>query len=233
METLTKSDIRRGRTEGRTEIDVPYQDRTITFVYPAKGPGTYQGVMNQVSLDGLLRPTSAQTISLVDSALQGKNEPEFRGVLTKFKDRYLWSATESLSIPKRGIIVYDNINGKMSSTSKELLEMYEAKVPEVRLVSYGFKTESQSISDFVKNPYVIAQFGEEQMDLVARVAEKFKLKPEVTALQNVDRKTKRHTAFYASWSDRRLYVDGDYHDNYRVGCAFGVRNTGEASRAQK
>jgi len=230
METLTKANIRRGRTE----IDVPYQDRTITFVYPAKGPGIYQGVMDQVSLDGLLRPTSAQTISLVDSAFQDENEPEFKDVLTKFKNRYLWTSTENLSVPKQGIIVYDNINGKMPSTSKELLEMYEAKVPEVRLVPYGFKTGSQSISDFVKNPYVIAQFGEEQMDLVARVAEKFKKIPYVTALQNVDSETKRYTALDSNRDlGRGLDVIGLGRGYNWLGCALGVRNTGEASRAKK
>jgi|SRR3989344_2262997 len=216
METLTKANIR----GGRTEINIPYQDRTITFIYLAKGPGTYQGVMDQVSLDGLLRPTSTQTISLVDSALQDENEPEFKDVLTKFKNRYFWTSTENLSVPKIGIIVYDNIDGKMPSTSKELLEMYESKHPSVRFAPYGFKTGIQDVSDFVKNPYVIAQFGEEQMDLVARVVEKFK-RPYVTALQNFDRETKRYTALYSGWGASGLGVDGGYLDA-GVGDAFGV-----------
>lgn len=228
METLTKANIRRGRTE----IDVPYKDRTITFIYPAKGLGTYQSVMDQVSLDSLLRPTSSQTIPLVDLALQDKDEPELKDVLAKFKNNYLWASTENLSIPGNRIIVYDNVDGKMPQTSKELLEMYESKDPRVRFVEGSFETESQSISDFVKNPYVIAQFGEEQMDLVAKVAERFKYKPYVNALQNVDREAKRYTALDSDWDGFRLGVDGcrvDYDDGF----AFGVRNTGEASQAQK
>jgi hypothetical protein len=229
METLTKANIRRGRTE----IDVPCQDRYITFVYPSKGPGRYLNVMNQISVDGLLRPISAQIISLVYSAQQAEDEPEFNDILTKLKNNYLWSATENLSIPKIGIIVYDNIDGKMPQTSKELLELSEAKDPRVRLVPYGFKTGSQSISDFIKNPYVIAQFGEEQMDLVARVAKGFKNRPWVDAILDPSRLTKKYTALDSDWGDCRLYVYGDCDDDFDDGFVFGVCNTGEASCTQK
>src|SRR3989344_3644190 len=144
METSTKAHIK------ITEINILYRRGALTFIYPATSSGNYQDVMNQISLDGLLRPTSSQTISLVDLALQNKDELEFKDVLTKFRNNYFYTSTENLSVPKQGIIVYDNIDGKMPSTGKDLLDMYESKDPRVRLVYYGFETGSQKISDFVK-----------------------------------------------------------------------------------
>ena len=235
METLTLKGIKRnGSIEvGRTIINVPHLEGILTFLHPAIGPGTYNNVMGQVTKDELLRPTSSQTLSLVDLAYQNRDSPYIKDVADLFIKKYLWSATENLSILKNGIIVYDNINGEMPQTSKKLLEMYESKDQRVRLVPYGFKTGSQEVSDFVRNPYVIAQFGEGQMDLVARVAERFKLKPWVNAVQNVDRETKRYTALGSLWGGGRLCVDGAYHGGDDDGYAFGVRNTGEASHTQK
>src|SRR3989344_1296591 len=207
----------------RTELDVPHLGKTLTFMLPLIGPDYHGNAMAEIDSQGLYRPTTAEVLSLVDLALQNKNEPYCAEILRRFKENYLWTATESLSF-KDGILVYDNIEGKMPQTSKGLLDLVNKKDERVRLVNPGFKRGSMPISEFLKNPYAIAQIGENMMETVERVAKAFNEKEAfVYDLDNLDSDVKRLTAVNSDWSGSRLALNGDYHGGNDSGCVSGVR----------
>ena len=85
------------------------------------------------------------------------------------EDAYHWTSTKNLWAIG-GIIVYDDPEGKMPSEVEPLLKLHKEGNPAVRLVRYGFKTGAHTISDFIKNPFVIAQVGNN--DLMERVAQR-------------------------------------------------------------
>ena len=218
---------------GRTEIDVPHKDGIITFVYPLKGPNYHSNVMSEIDSDSLFRPTTAQTFSLVDLAIQNKNEAHCAEVLNRFKNNYLWTSTESLSVPA-GVIVYDNVDGKMPANSKDLLEKLSAGDSSVRFVPKGFKTGAMPISEFLKHPYTIAQVGEDMLETIERVAKYYhKKEAYVFGLDNAVSDTKRFTALGSIWLGCGLDLDGSCRDDGRNGFAFGVSGKSAEGASQK
>lgn len=209
---------------GATVLDVPHlKNNRETFVLPLIGPDYHKNVMGEIDSQKLYRPTTAETFSLVDLALQNPWEQYCAEILNKFKEKYLWTATESLSF-KDGVLVYDNIDGKMPKTSKGLLELLNAKDERVRLVQPGFEKGSMPISKFLKHPYVISQIGKNMIETAERVARFFDKKEAcVFSLDKASSDTKRVTAVYSYWDGSRLGLGGDYHDGVSYGCASGVR----------
>lgn len=152
-----------------TEIDVPYKGEIITFVRPLlKVYDDYDAVMREIDSQNLLRPTTAQTLSLIDLAKKNEDDDYCKRIFREFNLDSLWTSTESLSLPE-GFIVYDNIDGKMPVNRKSLMEKSSAKDEFVRFVPRGFKTGSMPISDFLKHPYIIAQVGEDMLETLERV----------------------------------------------------------------
>lgn len=196
---------------GRTEIDAPHKEGTITFVYPMHGPSYHEKVMGEIDSDNLLRPTTAKTFSLLDLAINNPDEAFCSDILNKFKKNYLWSSTESVSFPK-GVIVYDNSDGKMPQTSKGLLELIDAKDKRAGLVEPGFEIGVMPISEFLKNPYVIAQVGEDILEVVERVAKNcHKREAHVFALDRSNEDIKTYTKFFSPLSDNGLCLRSLYH----------------------
>lgn len=155
-------------------IIVPHLDKTLTFMLPFIDDFSTRdkgGVKKAIDEKNLLRPTTAQTLSLMNLVLQNPEDEHCKGILQKLKRYFLWTSTENL-YTSEGIIVYDDIDGKMPSDKKGLLKLLEEGNKAVRFVPYGFKRASQSISEFVKNPYVIAQAGELLEEVIINVANK-------------------------------------------------------------
>jgi len=215
---------------GRTEIKFPHKDKTITFIYPPKGPGNYEYLMNQIDQEELLRPTTAEILSLIDIVLQNPDEKHCGDILYKLRGCHLWTSTENL-YTKEGIFVYDNIDGKIFDNEEELFKKL-GKDNTIRFVSYGFKTGTQSVSDFVRNPYILAQIGEGLQEVVERVTSKLKEMSylDIGHISGVE-KAERFTVIDANWLSHGLFISGRFNGNDR-GFSFGVNKTGKAS-AQK
>ncbi len=204
------------------EMDVPYLGKTITYTLPLIGPNFHQNVMGSIDKAKLLRPTTAQTLSLVDLALQNPEEANCQEVLTRFKKNYLWTSTEGLSFSD-GYIAYDNIDGKMPQTSQKLTKMLDAKDPRVRFVKPGFKTGYLPMNEFLKHPVLTAHVGEEMIPVVERIAKKFnKSRGYVFAVDKSESDAKRLSAV-VSGRYVGLGLVGDYGATVRDGYASGVR----------
>jgi|GEM_PF-2678316 len=207
---------------GRTELDVPHLGKTLTFVLPLIGPNYHRDVMQGIDSQGLYRPTTAQIFSLVDLALQNPDEPHCAEIRNRFKNNYLWTGTETLSFPD-GVLVYDNIDGKMPQTSEGLIKLADAGDKRVRLVEPDFETGWMPIPKFLKNPKTIAQVGEEMIPIVERVAKAcYKREAGVWSLGKQSSDTNRQTAVCSGGDYGRLYLYSDCHDGDGVGFGSGV-----------
>ena len=68
---------------GRTELDVPHLGKILTFILPLIGPDFHKNVMDKIDSQELYKPTTAEVLSLVNLALQNKEEPYFSIKITK------------------------------------------------------------------------------------------------------------------------------------------------------
>jgi hypothetical protein len=179
--------------EGKAQLKT---ERTVVSVPHLFGPSYYKNVMEEIDSQKLYRPTTAEVLSFIDLALQNPDEPDCLEILKRFKQKqlflwagieknhnpdyvelkrrfrqgYLWTCTESLSFPE-GVLVYDNKDGTIPKTSKKLLGLLNEGDQRVRFVEPGFEKGFMSISDFLKNPYTIAQIGgEDMLETAERVA---------------------------------------------------------------
>ena len=218
--------------ERRTEIYVPHLGEILAFGLPLTGIYTFQRAMDRIDLEKLARPTTAQTFSLLDLVLQNQDNKYCEDILIKFGSQYFWSATETLW-GKEDAIVYDNVDGKMPTDRKTLMEMAKDKDKRVRIVPYGFKIQSQTVDEFVSNPYIIAQVeGKKEFaeDVVRRITSRLKNKAFIWALgpQNCD--AKKYTSLV--WNmDGCLGLKGDnYYEICNNGCASGVRVVKEETK---
>jgi hypothetical protein len=141
----------------KAEIPVLHGREILNFILPMAGPGSFGDIMAKVDMEGT-RPTTAQTFSLINYALQNPNELNRKYLFDKLRTAYFWTSTENLFTPNE-IIVYDNIDGKMPYDRKTLLERHIAGDRAIRVVSYKFLTGYQSVEQFLINPYVVAQIG--------------------------------------------------------------------------
>ena len=219
----------------RTEMDYNHGNRSLTSVYPLEGPGTHQRVMGTITEGKLLRPTTAQTFSLIDFALSNPDDEQCKDIASRLKNQCLWTATENLW-GKEDVILYDNVGGNIPSDRASLIKRMKDGDKAVRVIPYGFKTGSQSVADFVANPYIIGQVADKDFaeDVVARVAKKVsKLNPYISALDPQSRDIKRYSAVTSYWDDNSLAVDGHSHVGYGGGFASGVLPKSAEGASQK
>lgn len=220
--------------EGRTKLYVPHLDGKIVFAHPKVDPGTYANVGAEISEQGLIRPTMAQTASLVYSAFQDKDNKYSQEIEKSLEERWLWAFTGNRYVKSdNGVYIEDNPEirgGKILIDSRDnLIKRLESNDNSVRLVPFGFKVGEQTSGELERNPYIVGLAGEEGAKKLAEVADIYKLKPWVFALgkDNFDNEETRVSALSSGWGvRRRLVVDGDYFGSGRVGggggCAFGV-----------
>ena len=126
----------------------------LEFTLPMIGAGTFKDVMAEISKGGL-RPTTRQNLLLADMVQRNIAQPYCKDIFSVFHNNYFWNATEGLSW-KEGIFVYDNVDGKMPSTSEALAKLCMSKDKRVRFVEKGAKQGVLPIKEVLKQPFVIA-----------------------------------------------------------------------------
>jgi len=218
------------RTEISTEIYVSHMGEPLAFSLPIEEKGDYIEVMTQIRGERLSIPTTAQTFSLVNLALQNPDEEHCQDILNKFRRNYFWTSTENLYTPKE-IIVYDNVDGTMPFDRESLLKRHKEGDKAVRVVPYGFKTKRQSVNELLKNPYVIAQVGSKDMlEVVKRVVEGVsKNKPLIWILNKPSKNvrkynTRKYSALGSGWGLDAFGLGGFFDFSHSDGYAPRVRN---------
>ena len=231
--------------EGRTELTVKHNGQDLTFIHPAYGPDTYATVGRLIEENGLIRPTMAQTASLVhtvfdryediyDFAYDNEYAINIRKIMRKLEG--LWAFTGSLYVPKKGVYVQDNPeirDGIPFMDESELIRKLEANDPSVRFVPFNrFNIGKMTASKLLENEYLIALVGEEGSEKLAEVAGKFKYNPYLWGLAysyNVQEPFKiRVSSISILWdellwkTDENLHINGaEYPSSFAA--AFGIQ----------
>ncbi len=190
------------------------------------GPGPYKYVMADIDSKNLLRPTTAQTFSLLDLIIQNKGQEHYDKVLKAFRKRGLWTCTETPSFPD-GVIVYDNVRGEITPNSNDLMQRVKAGDEALRFLPKGFmyiNGTKEFLPEFLESPYLIAQVGEGMDETVERVVKAFNTcdEPHVVffASDKAISDTRRYTKL-SGYSGECLCFNGD-HDGTLYGFASGV-----------
>ncbi|MDP1695576.1 MAG: hypothetical protein Q8L29_01530 [archaeon] len=218
--------------EGRTELYVPHNGKTLTFIHPCAGPNTYVKVGEQIESQNLRKPTFAEITSLVHSAHQNLDNKYSEEIVHILKKGYFWGFNGILYVQNEGAYIQDLPeikNGRVSMDKSQLVKRLEANDSSVRFVPFGFRTEEQSLIDIAKNKFVIALAGEGGADKLAEIAEKFSKKLYVWSFNEVQGEITNVPAlgdYIGDW----LGLGGLDCDGCVGGYAFGVSESGEAKR---
>src|SRR3989344_3905473 len=222
------------------KLKVPHERGKLSFQHPAF-KGTYGSVAQQIDKSGLKRPTSPETASLVYDAFQNKDGKYESEIISILRSNWFWEFTGNFYLPKsneeisNGVILEHNpkiTNGKLvmdkNSLIKKLGNAKEIRINKhpifvsedelTKFVPFGYKIGKQSSLELLKNPYIIARYGEEGAEKIAKVADKYSSKPYLCSFDSVDEEKVRMSALGWGWVfDDGLYVDGNGGDDYYRG----------------
>ena len=81
------------------KMKVPHEGGKLSFQHPAF-KGTYGNVAEQIDKEGLKRPNSSETASLVYDAWKNKDEKDLQEIIKILKDNWFWEFTGNLYLPK-------------------------------------------------------------------------------------------------------------------------------------
>ena len=211
--------------------EIPHEGKEITFQYP-EFKGYYGDVAKAIDREGLKRPNSPETASLVYDAWKNpKGEYESK-IINILKNNWLWEFTGNLYLPKsneevnNGVILEVNpkiTKGKLDMNRESLIKRLQDNDGLVKFVPFGYKTGEQNLLKFAKNPYIVARYGKEGAEKIAAIASKYSKKPKLWSFDSVDEEKIRMSALDddRGFSDRLLVFGSDW-DGYGGGRAFGV-----------
>ena len=220
--------------KGYTKLKIPHEGGELTFQYPAF-KGTYGNVANEIDKAGLKRPNSSETASLVYEAWKnpkGEKEPYFSEIISILKNHWLWEFTGNLYLPKsndeinNGVILETNPkikNGKLVMNKNSLVKRLKENDSLVKFVPFGYKTGEQSPKKLAENKYIIARYGEQGAEKIAKITLKYKNQPNVYSFNSVDEEKIRMSALGNGWIFNRLNVNGNKCDDNDNGHAFGIK----------
>ena len=217
---------------GKTYLtEIPHEGKEIAFQYPSFR-GTYGCVAEQIDKEGLKRPSSSETASLVYDAWKNPTEKYESEIIKILNDALFWEFTGNIYLPKsnqeinNGDILEINpkiTNGKLDMNKKSLIKRLQENDESVKFVPFGYKTGEQTWQELAVNPYVVARYGEKGAEKIAEIASKYRRNPKVWSFDYVDKEKTRMSALSNGWYfGGRLNVVGSYWGYDGDGRAFGV-----------
>ena len=216
----------------KVKMKVPHERGELSFQHPAF-KGTYGNVAEQIDKAGLKRPNSPETASLVYDAWQNPQEKYSPKIIKILKNARFWEFTGNLYLPKsneeinNGVIFEYNpkiTNGKLTMNKNDLIKRLESNDTLVKFVPFGtYKTGEQTIKELKKNKYIVARYGEEGAEKIAKVADKYQDEPFLLSFNSVNEEKVRMSVLYRFWGfvGGLLVIGGDLSDGCR-GHAFGA-----------
>jgi len=213
---------------GKTYLTgIPHEGNEITFQHPTFR-GTYGNVAEQIDNDGLKRPNSEETASLVYDAFQNSKGEYESEIIKILKDRWFWEFTGNLYLPKSteeisdGVILETNpkiVDGKLNMDKKSLIKRLQKNDPLVNFVPFGYKLGEQTEFELMKNPYIVARYGEEGAQKIVEIASKYQKNSKLWSFDSVNEEKIRMSTLYCDWYSGGLDVVGDNWYDYDDGCA--------------
>ena len=216
-------------------FEVPHEGNKLTFKYPSF-KGNYGNVANAIDNEKLKRPNSSETASLVYDAFQNKKGEYESQIIEILNNAWLWEYTGNLYLPKKsdeeisnGVILDLNSqnlkfeNGKLIMDKSSLIKRLKENDSSVKFVPFGFKTGEQTPKELEKNDYIVARYGEEGAEKMAKIASKYRKNPYIYSFDSVNEEKARISALCWNWlGDDRLYVSGGDWGGKDDSHAFGI-----------
>ena len=172
-----------------TPIIVPHQERDLRFTYLPLGfyRDTYPNIRRTFEQTHLLKPTIAQTVSLLERLFRDNTEvcessvsPEIDIMKSNLRHSNLYVFIGSLWTPE-GVYVQDDpeiIDERVYMDRDNLREKLETGDSSVRFVPKNkIKLKDMASGELAKNEYLIALAGEEGAEKLARISRRFKEQP--------------------------------------------------------
>ena len=228
---------------GRTELDALHRDGKRTFIYPPYKACSSVEVAQAVHKEKLDFPLMDENVSLVYGAWQNPNEKYSAEVIETLKNSFVLATNGLFYLPKKegdevhdGVLIDDNFdvrNLRILREDRERLLVYKSSLmtklnandPRVRFVPFGYPTGK--VDNLSNHSLVVGLAGEDgsvKLDEVANIyKEKYRLNPYVSSFSNIDTEDLRISALNSNWGGDRLNIHGNFHDDYRGSCAFGVQ----------
>ena len=215
---------------GKTFVkEIMNEGKGLVFVYPPY-KGTYANVAQQIESEGLVKPSSSDTASLIHEVWKNPQGEYESKILSEFKRYWFWELNAgNLYLPKSneeindGVIIEYNpyiANGKLCMNKDSLIKRLCEDDPWVKFIPFGFKVFEQSSKELEKNAYVVARYGEEAATKIAEVASHYKNFPNLYMPNSTDVERVTMSALDDYLCGNRLVVIGSpWFQN--DGLAFG------------
>lgn len=185
-----------------TEFDIPYNAKTLKFVYPVAAPGNFDNVGLELISRKQRILSGDETASLIHAVYcipDIQNKPESNEIRNIFENCGFWLFERPIWTEK-GVYINQDFSTdawKASFDLKTLSDRVRAgktidKVmfsldEKLRFASKtSYKFGEQSVEDLRNNGYVIASCGVDGARKLAEVAKKFRLNPYVDGSETND-----------------------------------------------
>ena len=222
--------------EGRTRLIVPWRQGNIVFIHPYV-QGTISECGKQIQKQENLQPNSNQTASLVYDSWQNPTGKYESQVIDILKESWMWEFTGNLYLKKgkgdyqNGVILWENLefddNGRIKADKQNLMKRLEQNDETVRFVPFGFKTGELKFNEILTHPYMIARYGREGAEKIAKVAKDHynenKNKPYIWSFKSADNNFIMASALRKD--NCRLNIYGYNNGDGYGGYAWGVEKT--------
>jgi hypothetical protein len=231
---------------------IPHEGKEITFLYPAYR-GSYGEVAEKIDKTilkipsfgetiSLKRPSSGEIASLIDDAWKNSRGEYEHKILDIMMVGWLWEYTGNLYLPKsneeasNGVIIEHNptiVNGKLSMDKNSLVQRLKEDDPLVKFVPFGYKIGVLSFRDLLSNPYILARYGNEGAEKIARISLKYKGIPMLYSFDNVEKEKSVMSGLDNARDNTRLIVGGDVWNYISYGQTFAVCKDESSLEAKK
>lgn len=212
---------------------IPHEGKEIIFVYPPY-KGSYKKVAESIDKANLKRPSSPEVISLLYDAWRNlKGEYESK-IVDFMMYNWIWEYTGNYSLPKsneeinNGIILdldSQNLkfeNGKLIMDKSSLIKRLNENDLSVKFVPFEFKTGSQSVKELEENLYIIARYGKEGAEKIARIASNYKVQPNLRILNPIESEIISMSGIDSVFNHSNIYVGVDIVNYASEGNGFGL-----------
>jgi hypothetical protein len=214
--------------------DIAHKEGKLTFQYPAFR-GNPLEIAEQIETERLKRPGSSETASLIYDAFKKPKEKYESEIIDILNNECFVEYTGILYLPKltnkeihTGVIIEHNPKmnrgKKLKMDEDDLIKRLQKNDPLVKFVPLGYKIGEQKSSELEQNPYIIARYGKEGAEKIAKIASKYREKPYLWGFDSSEKKIAKLPVLrrYKYFGDR-LDIDHflrDSEDCY----AFGICN---------
>lgn len=163
--------------------EIPHEGGKLGFQYPAFRRSHYRNIGEAIDKERLKRPNSAETASLIYDAFQNPKGAKESEIIQLLKDHHFVEFTGNLYLPKgngeiqNGVILETNpqVNNEgLFMDKSSLIKRLQNNDELVKFVPFGYKRGEQTGEELIKNPYIIARYGEEGAEKIGEIASKYR-----------------------------------------------------------